>query len=49
MAIKDLKKEAPTKLSDLTKQNMLAYMKDEGYEDRIWFVNQWLKFTEIFL
>ena len=39
MAIKDLKKEAPTKLSELTKQNMLAYMKDEGYEDRIWFVN----------
>ena len=39
MASKNLKKEAPTKLSELTKQNMLDYMKDKGYEERIWFVN----------
>lgn len=39
MASKNLREEAPTKLSELTKQNMLEYMKDKGYEDRIWFVN----------
>lgn len=45
-APKDLRKEEPTKLSDLTKQNMLKYMKDEAYEDRIWFVELMEKYEK---
>lgn len=37
MAIKDLTKEAPQKLNDLTKENMLAFIKTKSAEDKSWF------------
>lgn len=37
MAIKDLTKEAPKKLNDLTKENMLAFIKTKSAEDKAWF------------
>lgn len=33
----DLTKEAPTKLNQLTKDNMLAFMKTKSPEDKQWF------------
>ncbi len=35
--IKDLYKEAPKKLNDLTKDNMLAYVKTKSDADKKWF------------
>ena len=35
----DLKKESPTSKSQLTKENMLDFMRDKSKEEREWFVN----------
>lgn len=38
MAKKDLNLNPPTKKTELTKENMLAFMKDKSLEERTWFV-----------